>query len=143
MTRSNCSESRTSFWTVTFLTYRSACFEFFSQPWLRKKQPSSFRKNELNIFISCCANNLVDSFPYKYMSSLWWLIWSDRVRGSWYLIIWLEITAQSSAIDFWRVPFSNWLQEVIIWNFVFGQWLSRPSWLSNNIKMPVALKPWL
>ena len=36
------------------------------------------------------------------------LIWSNRVRTSWYLIIWLEITVQRSAMEFWVFPFSNW-----------------------------------
>ena len=34
------------------------------------------------------------------MSCLWSLIWSNRVWGSWYLIIWMEITVQSSAMNF-------------------------------------------
>ena len=29
--------------------------------------------------------------------------------GSWYLIIFLEITVQSSAMDVWTVTFRNWL----------------------------------
>ena len=35
------------------------------------------------------------------MSCLWSPILSNRVWGSWYLIIWLEISVQSSTIDFW------------------------------------------
>ena len=30
----------------------------------------------------------------------------------------LEITIQNSAMDFWAVTFSNWIQEVIVRNFV-------------------------
>ena len=40
----------------------------------------------------------MDSFPHKYTSCLWSLIWWNRVCGSWCLIIWLEITVQSSTI---------------------------------------------
>ena len=34
----------------------------------------------------------------------------------------------------------NWLYEVIVWYFVPGQSLSKPSWLSNITEMPVAFK---
>ena len=61
--------------------------------------------------------------------------------GSWYLIILLEITVQSSAMDVCTVTFSNWLLEVIISNFVFGQPLSKPPWLGNIPKIPVPFKP--
>ena len=37
--------------------------------------------------LAACANTLADSFPYKYMSCLWLLIWSKRLWGSEYLII--------------------------------------------------------
>ena len=46
-----------SFQTVTFLNYGGVCLEFFqsvtSEPYLRKKQPSSFREHKVSIFISC------------------------------------------------------------------------------------------
>ena len=35
----------------------------------------------------------------------------------------------------------NWLYEVIVWNFVSEQSLSKPSWLSNITKIPVTFKP--
>ena len=35
----------------------------------------------------------------------------------------------------------NWLWEVIVWNFVSGQSLSKPSWLDNFTKIPVVFKP--
>ena len=35
----------------------------------------------------------------------------------------------------------NWLDEVIVWNFVSGQSVSKPTWLSNITKIPVAFKP--
>ena len=34
----------------------------------------------------------------------------------------------------------NWLYEVIVWGFVSGQSLSKPSWLSNITKIPAAFK---
>ena len=35
----------------------------------------------------------------------------------------------------------NWLYKMVVWNFVSGQSLSKPSWLSNITKIPVAFKP--
>ena len=32
-----------------------------------------------SIIISCCVNSLVDNIPYKYMSCLLSLVWSNRV----------------------------------------------------------------
>ena len=64
-----------------------------------------------------CANGLVDSFPYKYMSCLWSLTWSKRVLGNWYLITWLEITVRNSAMEtdlkkwlFGSFFLDNWFQ---------------------------------
>ena len=34
----------------------------------------------------------------------------------------------------------NWLLKVIVWNFVSGQSLSKPSWLGNITKIPVAFQ---
>ena len=64
----------------------------------------------------------------------------NHVWGSWFLIIWLKITAQSSGVEFWTVTFANWFYEVIVRNFVSGQSLSKISWLSNITKIPVAFK---
>ena len=49
--------------------------------------------------LATCPNSSVDSFPYKYMSCLWSLIWSIRVWRGWHLTIWLETTVQSSTIE--------------------------------------------
>ena len=35
----------------------------------------------------------------------------------------------------------NWLYKMVVWNFVSGQSLSKPSWRSNMTKIPVAFKP--
>ena len=52
--------------------------------------------------LAASSISFVDSLPYKYMSCLWSLIWSKRayMEADTYLIIWLEIIAQSSAMDF-------------------------------------------
>ena len=68
------------------------------------------------LLLAACTNSSVSSFPYKYMSCLPSLIWSNRVWISWYLIIWSEITVQSSTMDFWIVIFPNWF--VTVWNFI-------------------------
>ena len=49
--------------------------------------------------LAASSISFVDSLPYKYMSCLWSLIWS-YMEADTYLIIWLEIIAQSSAMDF-------------------------------------------
>ena len=43
-------------------------------------------------------------------------------------------------MDYLRVTFSNWLWEGIFSNFVSGQSFSKPSWLNNITKIPVAFK---
>ena len=96
--------SARGFWTVLQVT----CLEFFwsitSEAIL--KELSSFCKYKIFVFLlAACTNSLVDSFPYKYMSCLWLLIWSNRIWGTWYLTILLEITVPSSALDFWTVTF--------------------------------------
>ena len=111
----------TSFWTLTFWTYRRNCLKSFrTDISARKKQLSSFRKHELCILLGFCANNLVDSFPFKYMSRWRSLIWLNHIWRSWYLIICLEIPVQSFTMGFWTFPFSNWLYQVIVSNFVSG-----------------------
>ena len=60
---------------------------------------------DLVFLLAACANSFADNFPYKYMSCLWSLIWSNRVWGSEYLITWLGITVESSAMDFWNSYF--------------------------------------
>ena len=59
---------------------------------------------------------------------------------------WVE-GADTQSIDFSnssRVPqlasgqlatFSNWVEEVVVWKFVSGDSLSKPSWFSNITKM--------
>ena len=85
---------------------------------------------------------LEDSFPYIYMSCLWSQIWSNHVWRSWCLIIRLEITVQSSAMDFYTVTFfkltlgSDCL-ELFFWAVDF----KKPSSPSNITKIPVAFKP--
>ena len=69
--------------------------------WLRSED----RKHDLVFLLAACTNSLAGNFPYKYMSCLWSLIWSNRVWGSEYLITWLGITVQSSAMDFWNSYF--------------------------------------
>ena len=59
------------------------------------------------------------------------IYWTIQSR---YLIIWLEITAEGSVMDFWTVVFSNWHSEVSVWNFVSEQSLSKPHWLSYITK---------
>ena len=64
-----------SSWTVTFSVYESACLELFqtvtSETILRKKSYSPvFINIKLVLLLAACANTLVGSFPYKYMSYL-------------------------------------------------------------------------
>ena len=79
-------------------------------------------KVNLVFLLAVCVNSVEHSFTYKYMPYLWSLIWLSHVFGSWYLIIWLGITAQNPAVNIWTVAFSNWL---IFWNFVSGKSLSK------------------
>ena len=106
------------FFFCNFLIY---IFRFASALQKEMRDRPIFGKINLVFLLATCANSLVDSFPYKYMLFLWSLIWSNRVWGSWYVIIWLEITVHCSAMDFRRVAFSNWLEEVIVWNL--RKWL--------------------
>ena len=100
----------TSFCTATF----SACggvFRIFPEShfWnhtYEKSSRSVFENMNLVFSLAACANSLVVSFPFKYMSCLWFL---NHVWGSLYLTMWLEITAQSFAMSFWTVTFLNWL----------------------------------
>ena len=87
----------TSFCTVT-TCYWNHTYE--------KSNRSVFENMNLVFSLAACANSLVVSFPFKYMSCLWFL---NHVWGSWYLIMWLEITAQIFAMGFWAVTFLNWL----------------------------------
>ena len=74
----------------------------------KKSNCTGFANMNVVFLLTASANSLMDNFPLKYMSYLWSLIWSNRVWGSWYLIIWLEITVLSSAMGFWTVAFSSW-----------------------------------
>ena len=57
------------------------------------------------------------------------LIWSNRVWGNWWLIIWLEIAVRSSAMDFWRVIFQTDSKK-----WMFGSFLnSRFQNLSDSV----------
>ena len=58
MIRSSCPESYNEFLDSYFFNLRKCLFRIFPDShfiklYLRKKQPFSFRKNELSIFISC------------------------------------------------------------------------------------------
>ena len=44
-------------------------------------------------------------------------------------------------MELWTVIFSVLLEEVIVWNFVSGQSLLKPSLLSNITKILVGFKP--
>ena len=94
-----------------FSPYRSVWLEF-SRTVTSKAILNSNRSVFINMnfifLLAACANILVDSFPFKCLSCLWLLIWSNRVWESWYLIIWLEITVLISAREIWTVTFSNW-----------------------------------
>ena len=111
------------FYIFFFCNFIIYIFRFASALQKEMHDRPIFGKMNLVFLLATCANSLVDSFPYKYMLFLWSLIWSNRVWGSWYVIIWLEITVHCSAMDFRRVAFSDWLEEVIVWNFLFGQFL--------------------
>ena len=43
-------------------------------------------------------------------------------------------------MDFWKVAFLNWPQEVIVWDLFDSGQFSKPSWLSNIAKIPAAFK---
>ena len=113
MIRSNCPESCNKFLGSYFFNLWKFLFKIFpdSHFWNHTSEKNNrpvFIKMNLALLLAAYANSL-DSFPYKYMSYLWSLIWSNCVWRSWYLIIWLEITVQSSAMNFWTVTFSNWI----------------------------------
>ena len=129
---------KTSSWRVTFSNYGSVCLEFFGRV-ISETKPD-FGNMNLIFLLAARVNSLVDSFPIKYMPCWWSLIWLNCVWGSWYLIIWLKIPVQCSAMGFWTVTFSNWRLEAIVWNFVSGESFSKPSWISNISKIPVAFK---
>ena len=112
--RSNCSGSYNEFLYSYFFNLGKCSFRIFpdSHFWGHtsvKSDRNVFVNMNLVFLLAACAISLVDSILYKYMSWLWSLISSKRVWGSWYLIIWLEITAWSSPMDFWTISFSNWL----------------------------------
>ena len=79
--------SLTSFWTVTFLTYVWICLKFF---WTVASEIILTKKSNILVFVyinlvlwlAVCVISLVHSFPFKYMSCLWSLLWSDRLYGS-------------------------------------------------------------
>ena len=137
---------KTLFYIFFFCNFIIYIFRFASALQKEMLDRPIFGKMNLVFLLATCANSLVESFPYKYMLFLWSLIWSNRVWGSWYVIIWLEITVHCSAMDFRRVASSNWLEEVIVWNFVFGQFLpiilqkfqslSNQSYKYNSVHMP-------
>ena len=112
-TRSNCPESYNEFldshvfnlWKCLFRIFPGSHFSNYTK---KKSSPLVFLNMNLLFLLDVCANSLVDSSTCKYMSCLWSLIWSNRVWGSWYLIIWLDITVQSFPMDFWTVTFSSW-----------------------------------
>ena len=88
--------------------------------WLRRED----RKHGLVFLLAACAYDLANSFPDKYISCLWSLIWSSRVWGSEYLTTWLGITAQSSAMDSWNSYFfklnlKSACLELCFWTVVF------------------------
>ena len=113
-----------SFWTVTFPTYGSVCLEFFpdSHFWNNGEEKDHgpvFINMKFVSLLAAGANSLFDSFSYMY--SLMFMIANliEHVWDSWYLIIWLERTVHSSGMDFWTATLSNWIWEVIVWNFLF------------------------
>ena len=84
----------------------------------------------LAFLLAACANNLADSFPCKYISCLWSLIWSNCIWGSEYLITWLRKTVQSSALDFWnryffKLTLRNDCLELCIWTVALKTILIR------------------
>ena len=66
-------------------------------------------KSNLIVFVNMPLVFLLSVYANHRMSCLSLLIWSNRVGANRYLTIWLETTVQSSAMDFWTTPFSNWL----------------------------------
>ena len=138
MIRRNCSEPYNEFLESYFFNLRQYLFRVFwivtFEKILKKKsnRPVFVNINLAFFFLAACANSSVDSFPCKYMPSLWPLIWSNHVSGSWYLIIWLETIVQSSEMDyyFFKLTVGSHCLELCFWT----PSLSKPSWLSNITK---------
>ena len=89
-----------------------------------------------------CANSLVDSPPYKYVSYLWSLIWSNRIWGSWNLMDFVasgqlflqtDFTKRLFQTLFLDSPFQNHSDSVILQKY---QWLSNQSCKHNLALMP-------
>ena len=106
-----------------------------------------FVNMNLVFLLAACANRLVDSVSYKYISCLWWLIWSKHVWGNWYLIIWLEITVQSSDSYFFKLTWGSYCLELYFWTVNFKNYpksvilkkcqsLSKQSFKHNSVYSP-------
>ena len=90
----------------------------------------------LVFLLAASSNSLVDSFLYKYMSCLSLLLIESRMGK----LILNHLIGNNYPEFFWTVTFSNWLEEVIIWNVVSGQSLGKPSWFSIYTKIALVLK---
>ena len=145
MIRFKCLESHIKFLGSYLFNLRMCLFKIFPDChfWnhtLEKSDRTIFVNMHLGFLLAACANSLVDSFPYNHMSCLWSLIWTNRISGSWHLIIRLEITVQSSTMGFWTVSFLKLTLGSGCLNFVTRQSLWQLSWLINITKIPVAFK---
>ena len=108
-------------------------------------QWGKIENTDLVFLLDACANSLVDSFPYKCMSCLWSLIWSNRVWGSWYLITWFcngllgsyffKLTLGNDCLQlcFWTIAFKNHPDSVILQKY---QSCSKQTFKHNLAHMP-------
>ena len=108
---SNCSELY-KFLDSYFFNLQKCLFKIFPDGhfWnhIYKKKNNHLHFVNINLvflvfLLALLPNGLVDSFPFKYISCLRSLFWLNRIWESWYLIIWLEITAWHSIMGFWTV----------------------------------------
>ena len=115
---SNCLESYNESLDSYLFNLRNCLFRIFLHSFFwnhtsKKSNRPVFVNMNIVFLLPASANSLVDSFSFKYMSCLLSLIRLNRIWGSWYLIIWLEITVQSSELGFWTVffqtDFKKWL----------------------------------
>ena len=135
MIRNNCPESLGSYF-FNLCLFRIFPDSLFWNHTLEKSNSSVVVNMDLVFLLADYTNSLLDDcFPYKYMLCLCSQIWLNRMWGSWYLIIWLEIMVQRIPMDFWTVTLGSGCLKIF-----YGHSLRKPSWLSNITKIPFAFK---
>ena len=110
-----------SFWKVTFSTCGSVCLKFFltvlSETMLKKKNNlPNFVNMNLLFLLAVYTNSLVGSFSWKYVTSLWSLIWETRITK-----LKLNHLIENNRPEFCNELVVRESRKKIVRNFVSGQ----------------------